>query len=317
MNTSSASTLGMAGFRRLASLALLCIAAAFSQGCATSDRTEPQGFTSPEEAVQAFTIAIRTDNTEKLLAIMGSEGEPIISSGDDVADRLNRKKFLTLYDEKHSIVDDEDGKTLVIGKSEWPFPIPLVKEGGKWVFDAESGKEEILNRRIGNNELSAIEVCKAIGDAQKEYALRDPDNDGVHEYAQKFASDEGKHNGLFWRTAEGEKPSPLGELAAEAAEEGYKRKEEGRTPYHGYYYRILTSQGPDAPGGAMDYMSNGHMILGFAVVAWPAEYNNSGIMTFIMGPDGVAYQKDLGEDTARLASEMPAFNPGEGWKKSE
>jgi hypothetical protein len=208
---------------------------------------------------------------------------------------------------------DTDSKTLIVGKSDWPFPIPIVKDRQKWVFDAEEGKEEILDRRIGNNELSAIQVCKAIGDAQHDYALLDPNGDGVHEYAQRFASDAGKHNGLYWPTAEGEAPSPLGELVAAASEEGYSFKPDGPTPYHGYYYRILTAQGPHAPGGELDYMTKGKMVVGFAVLAYPAEYNNSGITSFIMGADGVVYQKDLGKETDKLVAAMTAFDPGEGW----
>jgi hypothetical protein len=301
----------------LVALAVLCAIAALPQGCATN-RVEPQAFVSPEEAVQALTNAVRADKTDQVLAIFGSEGKSIISSGDEVADHQTRQKFLALYDEKHAIEGDSaDSKTLVIGKSDWPFPVPIVREGQKWAFDAEAGKEEILNRRIGRNELSAIQVCKAIADAQHEYALLDPDGDGVHEYARQFASDPGKRNGLYWPVAEGEQPSPLGELAVAASAEGYARKEKGPTPYHGYYYRILRAQGSHAPHGAVDYVVNGKMILGFAVVAYPAEYDNSGIMTFIMGDDGVVYQKDLGEKTAKLAVAMKTFDPGEGWKKVE
>jgi hypothetical protein len=249
---------------------------------------------------------------------MGSEGEQIASSGDEVADRQRREKFLALYDQKHELVKEGgDRLTLVVGKNDWPFPVPIVREKSKWHFDTESGLEEILNRRIGENELSTIETCKAIADAQREYALMDPDGDGVREYARKFVSDPGKRDGLFWPTVEGEKPSPLGEFAAAAAAEGYRRSEGGPAPYHGYYFRILDAQGPHAPDGAVDYVVNGKMTLGFAVVAYPAEYGNSGVMTFIMGPDGVVYQKNLGEDTAKQANALKAFDPGEGWTKVE
>jgi hypothetical protein len=279
---------------------------------------KPLEFASPEEAEQALVGALRTGDTQRLLSIFGSEGEEIIFSGDEVSDRQRYQKLLSAYEEKHSLqVDNEDSRTMVVGKDEWPFPIPIVREEGTWAFDAEAGKEEILNRRIGQNELSAIQVCKAIGDAQQEYALRDPDSDGIHAYAQQFPSDPGKHNGLFWPTAEGEEPSPLGELIVAAVAEGYKRKEGGPTPYHGYCYRILREQGPNAPGGALAYVANGKMILGYALVAYPAEYGNSGIMTFIMGADGVVYQRDLGEDTEKLGLAMKVFNPGEGWKKAE
>jgi hypothetical protein len=302
----------------VATLAIACLVCLLVQGCAQHDVTEPQSFASTDDAVRALTDAVRANDTNKLLAIVGSEGEAIVSSGDEVADRQRRQKFLALYDEKHSLANEKpDAATLVIGNSDWPFPVPIVRDDKGWFFDSEAGREEILNRRIGENELSAIQVCKAIGDAQREYAMRDPTGNGVHEYAQQFVSDSGRRNGLFWHVAEGEPPSPLGELAAGAAEEGYKRREQGPTPYHGYYYRILRAQGPSASNGALEYVVNGKMTLGFAVVAHPAEYGNSGIMTFIMGDDGVVYQKDLGEETAKLAGGMKAFDPGKGWTKVE
>jgi hypothetical protein len=278
-----------------------------------------QAFPSPDDAVRALATALRANDTPKLLAIIGPGGQDIISSGDAVADQQRGQKFLALYDQKHAITDDgPDRRTLTVGNDDWPLPVPLVRLGNAWRFDADAGKEEILNRRIGDNELSTIQVCKAIADAQREYALRDPDGDGIQVYAQKFLSDPGKHNGLFWHTAEGEDPSPLGELAADAAAEGYRRPESGGpAPYHGYYYRILQAQGPHAPDGPVDYVVNGKMTLGFAVIAWPADYGNSGIMTFIMGPDGVVYQQNLGDDTDKLAAETKSFDPGEGWTRIE
>ena len=287
-------------------------------GCAGDPGVPPQAFDSPDQAVRHLAVAVRDQDKPKLLAILGHDGKDIIESGDSVSDRQRRQKFLALYDEKHTIVDDgENRKTLVVGKTEWPFPIPLVRDESGWYFDTNAGKDEILSRRIGQNELSTIEVCKALGDAQHEYALRDPDGNGVHEYARKILSDPGKQNGLYWPTAEGEQPSPLGELVAAATGEGYRRSEQGPTPYHGYYYRILDSQGPAAPGGALSYVAEGKMILGFAVLAYPADYGNSGIMTFMMGPDGVVYQKNLGDDTPTLAPAIKTFDPGEGWKKAE
>jgi hypothetical protein len=249
---------------------------------------------------------------------MGPGGEDIISSGDEVYDRARGQKFLALYDQKHAITNEgPDRKSLVVGNDDWPFPVPLVKQGKSWRFDAEAGREEILNRRIGQNELSVIQVCKAIADAQREFALRDPDGDGLEVYAQKFFSDPGKRNGLYFPTGEGEPPSPLGEFIAGATTEGYQHRESGPTPYHGYYYRMLFAQGPNAPAGPVDYLVNGKMALGFAVVAWPADYGNSGIMSFIMGPDGVVYQQNLGDDTEKLAGEIKSFDPGEGWTKME
>jgi hypothetical protein len=289
-----------------------------SSGCAGGSIAGPREFWSPDEAVGALASAIRANDTVELLAIMGSEGQQIVSSGDEVADQNRRLTFLSLFDEAHALVNEEaDVQTLVVGRSDWPFPVPLVREGRGWVFDARAGREEILNRRIGENELSAIEVCKAIADAQQEYAIRDPDGDGVREYARKFPSDAGTRNGLYWPTGEGEVPSPLGDLAAHAAQQGYSRRSEGRTPYHGYYYRILERQGAHAPDGTLEYVVNGKMILGFAVTAYPAEYGGTGVMTFIMGPDCVVYQKDLGEETVKLASEMESFDPSAGWARTD
>lgn len=288
------------------------------QGCASTQPDGARSFATAKDAVDALTGALRAHDKAQLLAILGPNGEDIISSGDEVADRARAEKFLALYDQKHALAPDgPNSMTLEVGNDNWPLPIPIVFKNGSWSFDSEAGKEEILNRRIGENELSVIQVCKAIADAQKEFALQSVDADGVNEYARKFISDEGKHNGLYWPTAEGEKPSPLGELAAAAAAEGYSRKADGPSPYHGYCYRILLAQGPHAPDGALDYVENGKMALGFAVVAYPADYGNSGIMTFTMGPDGIVFQKDLGEDTEKLAQEMKEFDPGEGWTKSE
>lgn len=297
---------------------LVCLLVPLMQGCSHNKYIAPQSFATPEEAVQALTAAIRADDVQQLKTIVGSDGEAILASGDEAADRNGRQEFLRLYDEKHSITASNDGSaTLVIGKTDWPFPVPLVKDGSQWFFDTEAGAEEMLNRRIGRNELSAIQVCKAIGDAQREYALRDPDGDGVREYARQFPSDQDKRNGLYWPVAEGEEPSPLGELVVRAVGEGYVRRETGPTPYHGYYYRILQGQGPHASGGALSYVVNGKMTLGFAIVAYPAEYDNSGVMTFIMAADGVVYQKDLGEKTAEKAAAMKEFDPGPGWEKAE
>lgn len=298
---------------------LIAILGAFLllQGCAGNDQG-PRGFGSPKEAADSLAAAIRADNVSELVAIMGSDSEDVINSGDEVADRARRQKFLAQYDKKHGLEYPEPTvATLVVGETDWPFPVPIVFENGKWTFDLESGREEIINRRVGENELSAIQVCKAYADAQREYALRDPQSTGKRAYARQFVSDSGKKNGLFWPVTEGERPSPMGEFAASASAEGYRRKEQGPTPYHGYYYRILEAQGPDAPDGALEYVVDGHMVLGFAIVAYPAEYDSSGVMSFIMSADGVVYQKDLGEQTEKLATEMKAFNPDSSWKRAE
>jgi hypothetical protein len=206
-----------------------------------------------------------------------------------------------------------------VGSEDWPFPIPLVKKDEYWFFDTMAGKEEILNRRIGRNELNAIQVCLAYVDAQREYVLKDRDGNKLLEYAQKFISSKGKKNGLYWEVKEGEKLSPLGPLVAKAAKEGYiGRKPVGKhTPYHGYYYKILKAQGKNAPGGEYDYIVKEKMIGGFASVAYPAEYGNSGVMTFIVNHDGVVYEKDLGKETEKIATAMKKFDPDKTWKKAE
>jgi len=211
-----------------------------------------------------------------------------------------------------------------VGKDDFPFPIPIVKKGQLWFFDTQAGKEEILNRRIGRNELSTIQACLAYVDAQREYARRDREAGSLMEYAQRFASSPGKKDGLYWETKEGESPSPLGPLVAQAVKEGYKKKEDekqakGQTliPYHGYYYKILKAQGNNAPGGAYDYVVKGKMIGGFAMVAYPAQYGVSGVMTFVVNHDGVVYEKDLGKETEKIASAMKKFDPDKTWKKAE
>jgi Protein of unknown function (DUF2950) len=291
-----------------------------AQGCASSPKPATPGvFASPQDAVQSLTDSLREHNTAQLLAVMGPGSEQIVASGDQVADRQRRERFLALYDQKHAIVNETpDEATLVVGDSQWPFPVPIVQRDGGWVFDVEAGKQEILNRRIGENELAAIQVCKAVADAQREYALRDVDGSDVPQYAQHFASDPGKRNGLYWLTMTDEEPSPLGVFAARAAAEGYARTGTGTAPtaYHGYCYRMLRGQGPHAPGGELDYVVDGKMTLGYAVVAYPAEYGNSGIMTFIMGSDGVVYQKDLGANTRELATEIKAYDPDPSWTKA-
>ena len=301
-------------------LVATCLAGMLIQGCSQSQaraKKDPTQYASPEEAIRALIVAVRADDKQQLIVIVGSDGERIVSSGDEVADQQRRQEFLRLYDQRHTLSSEgPDRMILVIGDNDWPFPVPVVRKDKTWSFDCAAGEEEILNRRVGRNELGAIQVCKAIGDAQKEYALRDPMDRGVHEYAQKFPSEPGMRDGLFWKTAEGEEPSPLGELAAQAAAEGYARKEGGPTPYHGYCYRILKGQGPDAPGGALDYVVDGKMTLGFAIVAYPAEYANSGVMTFIMNHEGVVYEKNLGDQTTQIASSMKVFNPDSSWKKA-
>jgi hypothetical protein len=296
------------------------ILAGFYQSALAQD-TKQKGFKSPEEAVRALADAVKGNDEKGLLTIYGSAGKELISSGDEVADQRGRGRFVKAYEEMNKLVNESDDKIILhVGKEDWPFPIPLVKKGEDWFFDTMAGKEEILNRRIGRNELNAIQVCLAYVDAQREYVLKDRDGDSLLEYAQKFISSKGKKNGLYWEMKEGEKLSPLGPLVAKAAKEGYigRRPVGKRTPYHGYYYKILKAQGKNAPGGEYDYIVKGNkMIGGFALVAYPAEYGNSGVMTFVINHDGVVYEKDLGKDTEKIATAMKKFDPDETWKKAE
>jgi hypothetical protein len=278
-----------------------------------------KGFASPEDAVKAVVTAARNNDDKELIAIFGPSAKDLIFSGDPVADKQRRKGFLKAYDEKNSLVPEKGSMVVVIGKDDWPFPIPLVKKGHLWFFDTDKGRKEILNRRIGENELSTIQTMLAIVDAQREYATKAIGREGIPEYAQKFMSDPGKKNGLYWETKQGEEPSPLGPAVARAKEEGYKGKKSGDnpSPLHGYYYRMLKAQGKNAPEGAYDYVVKGKMTGGFAVVAWPAKYGNSGVMTFIVNHDGVVYQKNLGKNTAKLAKGMTMYNPDRTWEKAQ
>lgn len=273
-------------------------------------------FASPEAAVDALVAATEADKTADLLNILGPSGRKLIHSGDRIADKAGRDQFVAAYQQKHAIeTPSASTAILVVSTDEWPFPIPLVKHGAAWRFDTKAGAEEILNRRIGRNELNAIEVCGAIVDAEHEYASKDRTGSGYLEYAQKFVSSPGEHDGLYWPPTAGEE-SPIGPLVASARAEGYgpKGAHEKRSPYHGYYYRILKKQGKDARGGAYDYVVKGHMIGGFALVAFPAKYGDSGVMTFIVNQDGVVYEKALGPRTEAIARAMTTFNPDPSWK---
>jgi hypothetical protein len=297
---------------------LIIVLSVTLQGYAAQAREKV--FASPEEAVKALVDAVKAENMAELSAIFGPAGKEVLSSGDAIADKAGREKFVKAYEMKNALIREGDAKVVLqIGTEEWPFPIPIVKRGEKWSFDTRKGKEELINRRIGRNELSAIQVCLAYVDAQREYALKDQDRDGLPEYAQKFRSDPGKKNGLYWEAKAGEGQSPLGPLFAAAQEKGYTVKQTGNkpAPYHGYYYRILTAQGKSAPGGAFDYVVRGNMIGGFALVAYPAKYGSSGIMTFIVNQDGVVYEKNLGKSTEKTAMAMKLFNPDQTWKKVE
>ena len=276
-------------------------------------------FQSPEEAVQELIGAARAGDEKALLAVLGPKAQQLVDSGDPVADANGRDRFVASYDEAHSIAKDGEAKAILeTGKDQWPFPIPLVKDDAGWRFDDAAGKDEILDRRIGWNELATIQVCLAYVDAQREYYARNPDGAKLPHYAAHVHSSPGKRDGLYWETKEGEEPSPLGPLITGARAEGYAAKggTAGKSaPYHGYYYRILTAQGPDAPGGAYDYVVRGEMFGGFALIAYPAEYGNSGVMTFEVNHDGVVYEKDLGPKTASIAAAIKTFNPDSTWKR--
>jgi hypothetical protein len=299
---------------------LLVICAGYIPAQAAAKGVQHKTYVSPEEAVKSLVDAVKSDDAKALRAILGPESEKVISSGDDVADQEGRKKFVKAYEEKNKIEMVSDTKAMLsIGEKDWPLPIPIVKKGQKWSFDTKAAKVEISNRRIGRNELSTIQVCLAYVDAQMEYALKDNDGDGLFEYAQKFWSDPGKKNGLYWETKEGEDSSPFGLLVAEAAKAGYGKLKSSNqpSPYHGYYLKILKSQGKNAPGGAYDYVVKDNMIGGFALVAYPAQYGNSGVMTFIVNQAGAVYQKNLKKHTAKIAQAIKLFDPDKTWKKVE
>ena len=274
-----------------------------------------QTFKSPEAAVEALMKATRDNWPKGVISVLGPEADEIVSSGDKVADENMREKFLSAVEARHQVTMEGDNKAIVIiGNEDFPFPIPLTRKGAAWRFDTDAGRLEILYRRIGRNELNAIKAILAYVDAQNEYADKDRSGAGTATYAQRIVSRPGKKDGLYWPTAPGEEESPLGELVAHATSEGYAVGS-GRIPYHGYYFRVLTRQGPRAAGGEVDYVVRGKMIGGFALVAYPAEYGNSGVMTFVVNYSGTIFQKDLGERTARIAERMSAFNPDQTWKK--
>jgi len=272
-----------------------------------------QSFKSAEEAATALVDAARNGDRKAMLTVLGRDGAEIISSGDAVADAATRERFLAAYDAKHQVAAEGDKATLVVGQDDFPFPIPLMRKNNAWQFDTAAGREEILYRRVGRNELNAIQTSLAYVDAQNEYAEKGIAGKGA--YAQRIVSRPGQKDGLYWPAQPGEEQSPLGDLAAAAAKEGYRAGQQAQ-PYHGYYYKILTRQGGRAQGGELDYVVGGKMIGGFALVAYPAEYGNSGVMTFLVNHQGVVYQKDLGPDTDRIATHMTAFNPDKTWQRA-
>ncbi|MBV8210209.1 MAG: DUF2950 domain-containing protein [Burkholderiaceae bacterium] len=275
-------------------------------------------YASPEEAAKALADAMRSDENRQIWRVLGPGAGKLIHSGDPVQDERARKAFIAAYDQSVKFDRSDDGRvTLLIGPDDFPFPYPLVTKDDRWQFDAKQGDEHVLNRRIGHNELSAIKVCLAYVDAQREYATTERRSNGLLEYAQRLTSSPGEHDGLYWETKDDEPASPLGPLIAHARSQGYSQQSPDAAPYHGYYYKILTGQGKDAPGGAYDYIVNGKMIGGFALVAYPARWGRSGVMTFLCSHEGVVYEKNLGSETVTIASKMTQFDPDASWAKSK
>jgi hypothetical protein len=269
-------------------------------------------FASPNDASNALYDAVKAGDKATTEAILGASSAPILASGDEVQDKHNAEAWLQRYEQMHRWGKETNGdETLFIGADNWPFSIPLKKNAsGQWYFDTQAGLQEILFRRIGANEFAAIRVCKALADAQYEYFNALHDGSTVHQYAQKIISEPGKQNGLYWKTAEGDPQSPIGPIIAYATRQGYEKTSE---PFHGYFYHILTAQGAAAPGGAKSYIKDGAMTGGFAFVAWPAEYRNSGVMTFVVNLNGVIFEKDMGPNTVELIKAMTAINPDKTW----
>jgi hypothetical protein len=306
--------------------ALTACVIAFAPAAMATDLVEAKApaqvqhrYPTAQAATEALVAALRADDRRRLRAVLGSDSDPLINSGDPIADRQGRARFVAAYDKRSKIEPENDAKAiLIVGENDWPLPFPLVKDATGWRFDTEAGAEEIVNRRIGRNERAAIQVCLAYVDAQREYALTQGNRDGMHEYAMKLISTPGKRDGLYWPTREGQPLSPLGPLVEEAKEEGYgKSKNAVHEPYHGYLYRMLTAQGPNAPGGAYDYIVRGRMIGGFALIAYPARWGVSGVMTLVVDHDGVVYERNLGKATTAVASRMTRFDPDSSWSKTQ
>jgi hypothetical protein len=315
-NNSIKDQLNWKNFIRVAPVVLaLSVAATFMPMFA--QETGQQTFSSVADAGRAFFTAMQSPEDHSILKILGSAGEEIISSGDPIEDLNARTNFTTKYEEMHRFVTEPNGSvTMIVGAENWPLPIPLVKKNGAWYFDTQAGKNEILFRRVGKNEMFAIQACGDLVDAEKQYYDKAP-NGFAKEYAQKLVSDDGKHNGLYWQDTGDQFNSPINPLIAYARQNRPANEVGEHVPFNGYLFRILTSQGPHAPGGARNYVVNGKMTSGFAFVAYPAEYRSSGVMTFIVSKTGIVYEKDLGPNTTKLAEAMTAYDPDTTWKKEE
>jgi hypothetical protein len=306
---------GLAIFRVLLPAVLLCVPAAYSQ--TQKVPAAQKSFATPKEAAEALIQAAEKFDVPALKEILGPDGEDLVSSDDPVQDKNNANGFAAKARAKNEItVDPKNSKRAVIsvGDEDWPLPIPIVNKGGKWSFDTKSGRQEVLFRRIGSNELDAIQICRGYVDAQLEYAQEKHDNAEVNQYAQKIISTPGKHDGLAWRKPDGTWDGPVAEGIAKALEQGYTSKGQ---PYHGYYFKILKGQGPNAPLGQIDFVVNGAMIGGFALVAAPADYRVTGVKTFIVSYEGIVYQKDLGPNTLQIFKDMELYNPDKTWKRTD
>jgi len=298
---------GATRFQWAAVLLMAAVVAACAGG-----KPDHKSFDSPEAAVAAFVAALEANDLAAANVILGPGAAELLDSGDPVQDAGDRAQFVAAYKAKNVLVaEGDDARTLVIGENDWVFPVPVRRADGRWILDGEAGADELVYRRVGENELGAIAVARGFVDGQVEYASQGHDGDPPGIYALKLVSDEGMQNGLYWPTAEGETPSPAGEFVAAAAAEGYRAG--GGTPYHGYRYRLLYKQGANANGGEREYFKDGLLTEGFALLAWPADYQVSGVMTFIVNQDGVVFQKDLGEDTATIADSIQAFDPDSSW----
>jgi hypothetical protein len=284
---------------------------------AAAQAAGPRTFATPEEGVRALVETVKAGDLQRLVALFGARGQALVDTSDPATGRRNQEVFLAAIAEGWRLAEaGPDRKELVLGNEGWPFPVPLVRSAAGWSFDAAAGQEEILSRRIGRNELAVIRILQGYVAAQQAYAKTGHDGKRAGLYARRFASTPGKQDGLYWRSGRGEARSPLGVLIARAAEEGYRRQDgDGRSPLHGYYFRILEGQGKAAPGGAADYVVGGEMSGGFALVAWPVHHDASGIMTFIVNKDGIPYEKDLGPDTHAAAERLMRYDPDQTWRR--
>ncbi|EFK10819.1 conserved hypothetical protein [delta proteobacterium NaphS2] len=309
----------MVSFSKKCGFVILLLIVGFSARVwAEEKKFKGKGFESPQQAVEVLIEAVKSNDGKGIIDILGTDSLDLVQSGDPVADRLDREKFVEVFGIHHGVQEEGPERVIIIiGEKEWPFPIPLEKQNDQWFFDVSAGKDELLSRRIGRNEIDVINVLNTYVDAQNDYAKKDLGGDGVHAFASCIRSDQGKRNGLFWPVKEGESMSPLGPLVAEAAAQGYGAKYPKSMPYHGYYFKVLRGQGKHAYGGAFDYQKQGKMVLGHALLAYPAKYGASGIMTFMVNQQGVIYEKDLGPNTPKLAKAITTFDPDQSWHETD